>query len=326
MVKRDVVVIGASAGGLKPLREMLAQVPADLPASIFVVLHMPAQAAGQLVEILSQSGPLPAQWAEDRETARPGTIYVAPPGRHLVLVDGNVRVQFGPRECNARPAVDVLFRSAAVSHGSKVIGIILSGRLDDGARGLLAIKRSGGVAVVMDPHLADEPDMPLAALREIKADHVLSPRDIGLLLPRLIEEEVDMMPAPEDIVIEDRAAQTAMNPGPLPAGDESDAIACPDCGGSLRHHDDGNGGSYRCRLGHAYGGHSLLNSQQDQLEQALWLGVRILADRKRILERLADDYRRRNRASLAQSMDERINELDQEYRVLRDVLEKLSPH
>ena len=321
---RSVFTIGASAGGLAPVKELLSQIPADLDASLFLVLHMPSRPAGHLVDILSASGPLAVKWAEDQETGRPGTVYVAPADRHLVLNRGEVRVLFGPRECRARPAVDVLFRSAAAAYGSQVVGIVLSGKLDDGARGLRTIKRCGGFAMVMDPALAQEPEMPHTALREAEVDQILAPDAIGSLIPKLAKQTVEQTPIPEDVQAENQIAQRAMMRDPARLGSEEDAVACPDCGGNLKRRDDAGGETYRCRVGHTYGVQSLLNAQQDQLEQAIWVSMRILMDRERVLERLAEDYRKKDRPQLAQSMTERANELAQEYQVLRNALAKLN--
>ena len=184
--RHDVVAIGASAGGLDCLTSIAAQLSPDLQAAVFVVLHLSPGAPSALPEILSRSGPLPAEHPRDGEAIQPGRIYVAPPDHHLVLEPGRVLLGRGPRENRVRPAVDVLFRSAAASYGPRVIGVVASGYLDDGAAGLLAIKRHGGVAVVQDPADAQCPAMPQAALDAVDVDHVVPLRELGHLINRLV--------------------------------------------------------------------------------------------------------------------------------------------
>ena len=179
MPGRDIHVIGASAGGVETLAELVRALPADLPASLFVVLHLPPHAISVLPQILSRSGPLPAAHARDREPIGRGRIYVAPPDHHLLIHRDHVRVVRGPRENNCRPAVDPPFRSAARSYGRRVVGVILSGVLDDGTAGLAAIRQRGGVAVVQDPDEARFSGMPTSALELVGADHRLRLADIG---------------------------------------------------------------------------------------------------------------------------------------------------
>src|SRR5215212_968855 len=185
MSARDIIVVGASAGGVEALTRLVKALPADLPASLFVVLHLPPDAHSALPTILNRRGQLWAVHPRDGETIEPGRIYVAPPDRHLVLHQGVARVVRGPRENGHRPAVDPLFRSAAAAYGPRVIGIVLSGTLDDGTAGLLAIKARGGVAVVQDPADALSPGMPENALENVPVDYQLAVDKMGLLLDRL---------------------------------------------------------------------------------------------------------------------------------------------
>src|SRR5215470_7907732 len=196
MATRDVIVVGASAGGVEPLRKMAAELPSELPAAIFVVLHLPASQPSALPEVLDRSGPLPALTPEDGAPIEPGKIYVAPPDRHLMLEPGNVRIVHGPKENRHRPSVDVLFRSAARAYGPRVTGVILSGSLDDGTAGLIAIKVRGGVAVVQDPAEAFSDGMPRSAMRYLEVDHVIPANALGKLLSRLAREKVDIAEAP----------------------------------------------------------------------------------------------------------------------------------
>lgn len=324
MPARDIVAIGASAGGLAPLTEIVSQLPEDFPASVFVVLHLSPHSPSRLVDLLASRSSLPVRWAEDEEALRPGRIVVAPANRHLLLQPAQTRVLFGARESGARPSVDVLFRSAAVAYHRRVVGVILSGTLDDGARGLFAIKRCGGNAVVLDPASAQEPEMPRSALRETEVDHCLAAHEIGPLLRELVRQQVAAdAEIPEEVAVEDRAAQNAMTGPPASHAGEATSLACPDCGGELHQFGGGRDAHYRCHVGHAYSTRRLLDQQREQLEQGAWTALRVIADRQRVLERLADDYRRKQRPRMAESMAGRAEELAQQAASLRNLLAQL---
>jgi len=185
-VSRDVVVIGASAGGVAALVELVGGLPPDLPAALFIVVHHPTDAPSKLPRILSRAGSLPAAHATDGERIEPGRIYVAPPDQHLLVRDGFVEVSSGPPEHRLRPAVDPLFRSAAEAYGARVIGVVLTGNLEDGASGLAAIKERGGQAVVQDPANAEYDGMPRSAVEHVAADHVVPLAELAALLTELI--------------------------------------------------------------------------------------------------------------------------------------------
>jgi two-component system chemotaxis response regulator CheB len=184
----DIVVLGFSAGGIDPLLQIVAGLPSDLPASVFVVHHFPARSVSALASILGRVSTLPVTTAVDNEPIRPGQVYVGPPDCHLVLAPGRVHLSQGPLEHGNRPALDPLFRSAADSYGSRVIGVILSGTLDDGTAGLQAIKSAGGLAVVQDPEQSAYPGMPRSALEHVEVDYLASPEELGALLARLARE------------------------------------------------------------------------------------------------------------------------------------------
>src|ERR1051325_9153043 len=208
---KDIVVVGASAGGIEALRMLVAGLPAKLPASIFVVLHTSPQAPGMLAEILDNVGGLSARSAKDRERIRRGTIYVAPPDRHLLIEPNRVRVTRGPKENRFRPAIDPLFRSAAQTYGPRTIGIILTGYLDDGSAGLWTVKQLGGTTIVQDPSDALIPFMPQNALAHVKVDYCLPLAEIAPLLVRLTSEteEEGVYPVPKEVEIEVNIAKRA---------------------------------------------------------------------------------------------------------------------
>jgi Chemotaxis response regulator containing a CheY-like receiver domain and a methylesterase domain len=190
----DIIVIGASMGGIETLSNLVAQFPEDLPAAIFIVVHIAPNGPGVLAQILDRTGPLTAKLAENGESIRHGRIYVAPPDHHLLVKQGFIRVTRGPRENRSRPAIDPLFRSAAVAYGSRVIGVILTGFQNDGTAGLITIKRCGGVAVVQEPKDALALDMPQSALDSVEVDHCLAVSGMGAVLDRLAREPVKETP------------------------------------------------------------------------------------------------------------------------------------
>jgi two-component system chemotaxis response regulator CheB len=300
MPGRDIVVVGFSAGGIDPLQQLVADLPSDFPASILVVHHFPPMSISALPSILARAGTLPAVQPVDGDEIVPGRIYVARPDHHLLLGDDRrVRVTRGPREHGHRPAIDPLFRTAARCFGPRVVGVILSGTLDDGTAGLLAVKQAGGVAVVQDPEDAAYPGMALSAIRNVPVDHVARPAELGALLDRLVrlpapEASVAVSPAdqvdpagPEPAVAGTAALRTGHPPG------EPAPVVCPECGGVLWESQNGGVLHFRCHVGHAYSAETLLASQSDALESALWRAVRALEEKAELSQRLADRSRER---------------------------------
>src|SRR5215207_9590055 len=201
---KDIIVIGGSAGAVEALRAVVQKLPADLGAAVLVVVHLPPSSPGRLPEILQRCTALRVGWATDSELITPRRIYIAPPDRHLLIEDGAVRLTRAPRENHCRPAIDPLFRSAALTYGSRVIAVVLSGRLDDGTAGLWAVKERGGIAVVQDPEEASQPDMPRNALEYTEADHVVPSAQLGALLARLVGDPAtpDGRPASPQLALE----------------------------------------------------------------------------------------------------------------------------
>ena len=229
-----VVVVGASAGGMHALKRLVSQLPADFPAPVFIVNHLSPEATGEtLVRALDEAGPLPCRQGANGERIQCGQIYVAPSDRHMLIEDGRILVTKGARENRSRPAIDPLFRSAAVAYGNRVIGVILTGFLDDGTSGMMAIKRCGGICIAQDPDDADQADMPLSVIVNVGVDHQVNVADMGALLARLSRMRVGpRLPAPADVVIEARIAQRIESdlPSVETLGDQV-PFNCPDCGG-----------------------------------------------------------------------------------------------
>jgi two-component system, chemotaxis family, protein-glutamate methylesterase/glutaminase len=322
MPDHGIVVVGASAGGVEALTELAASLPSDLSAAMFVVLHLPATGTSALPEILRRHGPFPVAHVKDGEPVQPGRVYVAPPDHHVLLRTGHVHLSRGPRENGHRPAIDPLFRSAAREYATRVIGLVLSGALDDGTAGLLAIKSRGGVAVVQDPADALHPGMPTNALEHVQVDHAVAAASMGKLLVRLIADllEPPPDPAPSDMRLEvemegfSLGAFEGNHPG-RPSG-----FSCPDCNGVLWQIQDSGLERYRCRVGHAWSPESLLTQQSEALEAALWVALRSLEERAALSRRLAEPARRRGHSITATRFEEQAAEAQQAARLVRDLL------
>ena len=305
MQPRDVIVLGASAGGVEALAELARGLPADLPAAIFVVLHLPADAHSYLADILDRSGPLPATPATDGERIRPGRIYVAPPNRHLLLEGSRMRLTTGPRINNVRPSIDVLFRSAARAFDGGVIGVVLSGALDDGTLGLDAIQIRGGTVVIQDPTEARFSGMPRSALERVKADFVLPVAKIAPLLVDLVASPMHRSNPRErsDVVTPDQIPTPPSNDvDPAPPekrGNTASGFTCPNCHGSVWEIDDGGLPRIECRVGHAFSMDAFLGEQAVALEDAIWSAINALEERAMTLRRFASRFAYDERRQLA---------------------------
>jgi two-component system chemotaxis response regulator CheB len=289
---RDAIVIGASAGGITALRQLLSELGRDVAASYFVVQHLSPAAESHLADILQRTSALPVVWAEHGRVAERGHVYVAPPDRHL-LVDGErVLVVGGPRENRARPSINRLFRSAAASYARRTVGVLLTGRLDDGTAGLAAVRSAGGVSIVQDPREAEQAEMPRTAVEAGVADHVAPLADIPALIGQLTREAIDPLPPPSELVAEAALDRTAFaSPEELTALGPQVTVACPICAGPLWELGPTGARSYRCYLGHAVSAQQLLTSQATETERALWSAVRALQERATTLHNLARDAR-----------------------------------
>lgn len=294
MAKRDIIVIGGSAGAVDALMRFARALPPRLPASLFVVVHFPEEHDTALPQILSRSGPLPAQLAEDGVPYEPGRIYVARPGMHLMVEGGRMKVHRGPRENRARPSIDVLFRSAAVNHGPRTIGVILSGTLDDGCAGLEAVKRAGGKAIVQDPGDALFPHLPLNAMKAVETDHRLPIPELAENLESLVKEEVlASVPTLPNL---QKEIEMLKNPdhrmGTVEELGELSPYKCPDCGGALWKMRDTQLLRFRCHLGHALSSRTLAEGAEANLEKALWEAYELCVEQARIFENLSEGARK----------------------------------
>jgi two-component system, chemotaxis family, protein-glutamate methylesterase/glutaminase len=323
MPPRDVVAIGASAGGVEALRDLVRELPADLPATVLVVLHLPTSAFSALPAILDRAGALSTTSAWDGAPLKPGTILVAPPNRHLIVRDDHVVLGRGPKENGHRPAIDPLFRSVARWRGQRAIGVVMSGTLDDGAAGLASIAERGGVGVVQDPEQALYDGMPRAALAAVPDALVSSGTKLAHLIARLCEKTVDTHLRPVDRVLQMETDIPDMDEQSLADNDRPGrpaAMTCPDCNGAMFVLDESNVIRYRCRVGHAWSPESLLMGQLEAAEGALWAAIRTLEEKAALHRNLVQ---RSSATRLAQGYHaERAAEADSSAAVLRDMLRR----
>jgi two-component system chemotaxis response regulator CheB len=307
MQTRNIIVIGASAGGFEAVRKLVGALPADLEASIFIVWHMAPDVRGVLPQVLNRVNRIYATHPYDNEPIVPNRIYIAPPDRHLLIEKERVRVTRGPKENRFRPAVDPLFRSAAYAHNHRVIGVVLSGALDDGTAGLWTIKHRGGLAVVQDPVDAEVPSMPENALREVNVDYVVPLKEMADLLVRLSREplgetaEVFMeqrIAEQTEVEIRIAAGENAFEMGIMEFGELS-SFTCPDCHGVLSALKDGSRTRFRCHTGHAYSADSLLAALTENIEEALYSAMRGIEESVMLLNHIGDHFADVNQPKMA---------------------------
>ena len=320
MPHRDVIVIGASSGGVAPLVRLVRHLPPDLPAAIFVVLHVNPDAPSQLPAILNRAGGLRAAHGVDDEPIRRSRIYVAPPGFQMYVHHNRLSVRRGPQENLHRPAIDPMFRTAAHHYGPRVIGIVLSGALDDGSAGLRAVKHGGGIAIVQDPNDALVAAMPANAMEYVDVDHAVASADLAPLLINLVSRQ-DTLPPFGDVALE--TAEEAAVPDEAYRSEElgiTSPFTCPDCSGALWEIDEARGTRFRCRVGHAYSEEAMIKAQGDSVERALWTALRALEERVALLNKLAGHARARGHVAVAAMFESRSKQADEDVRALHDVI------
>jgi two-component system, chemotaxis family, protein-glutamate methylesterase/glutaminase len=326
LTERRVVVIGASAGGIDALMKLVRGLPGDFPAPVLVVLHLAPEPRSILAAILARETDLEATEAVDGRRCSSGVIYTAQPDRHLLLeADGTMRVVHGPRENRHRPAIDPLFRSAALHFGRHAVGVVLSGTLDDGTAGLLAIKSCGGVAIVQDPESALYPAMPQSAIENVAVDHVVSVERMAAVLVDIVRA-----PAPARVAVEPYRALLRKETGVAKLDHDAvhdddrpghpSAYSCPDCGGVLWEIEDGDFLRYRCRVGHAFSPDTMLGAQDDVLEEALWTAAKTLEESARLAGRLAAGERSRGHEWMAKRFTEKEQKARAGVEVIRQFL------
>ncbi len=318
MAKKDAIVIGGSAGSHSVLRQIVADLPADIEASIFVATHVPSTSSGYLADSLASATRLPVVRAVDGQPVERGKIYTAVPDRHLLLVDGIMRLGDGPRENMTRPAIDPLFRSAALAYGPRTVGVVLSGMLNDGASGLCAIKACGGTAVVQHPLDAQSDEMPLAALEVVQADNVVPASELGRLLAEIASSDAgEARPCPANLALEVEIAGGArLGSEALREIADPSPLSCPDCQGVLSEVRDEHPLRFRCQIGHAYTA-EVLAARGQEVGHAMRVALRIMEERVTLVTRMAQDARSTGRDAVAELYEARAAEYGRYAAVLR---------
>lgn len=268
MAVRDIIVVGASAGGVSALKEMLATMPPNLPAAVFVTMHMFNRADSSLAAILDAVGPLKASFPSDGDSIEHGRVYIAPPDYHLILHRDKIELQHGPRENLQRPCINVMFRSAALAYKDRVAGVVLTGLLDDGAAGLWAIQQNGGSTLVQDPEEASYRSMPDSAIAGLNVEYILPLREISSILTRLSMKDEVALPVPLDSVALESTQQ-----------------ACPECGGVMKAVHYGRLREYECHVGHRLGAKTMISQKTEVIERSLWNAVSQLEELLDLLQR-----------------------------------------
>jgi two-component system chemotaxis response regulator CheB len=323
--KHDIFVIGASAGGVEALLTLMADLPVHFPAAILIVVHVPADPPSVLHEIFSRKGQISVMKAEDGAAIEPGMVYVAQSDMHLVIDQGFMRVVHGPKENRFRPAIDPLFRSAALHYGSRVAGVILSGLLDDGTSGLAAVKEAGGIAIVQHPDDAMYPSMPNNALKKVAADYIVPISEMADVFKKVVEMPAtgnNVVHQPKrtkletDIVEMEGHVMNKTQEIGKPSG-----FSCPECHGSLWEINDPNMLRFRCHVGHAYTAASLQADQVENLEDKLWAVVAALDENAMLLRRMADENISSD-SMTPDELEEQAQKADENSHLLRTIIAK----
>lgn len=320
MTNRDIIVIGGSAGATAPLKEILARLPANLPAAVFIVLHTPARGIGILSTIASAASKLSVRQGENGMPIESGHIYLAAPDRHLLIFQNHVMLGRGPRENMVRPAIDPLFRSAALHYGPRVIGVVLSGLLSDGAAGLNAIKRCGGIALVQDPSDAIANEKPQSALEATNVDLCVPSARIGDVLAEIaLEAPGQALPVPPEIRLEvEIATGERIGSDRLSGFADPAPLTCPSCGGVLSRLKASDPLRFRCQVGHAFSADVLAKEQEGRVDEALRVALRIIEERAELVHRLAEDSRQNARLAISEIYATRAVE----YREYADIIRR----
>ncbi len=322
----DIVVVGASAGGVQALMSLVKDLPGNLPAAIFVTQHFPSTSVSMLPQILSRAGKLQVVHPADREQIRKGVIYCAPPDSHLLVHRGFVTLSSGPKENGHRPAIDAMFRTAARAYNSRVLGVILTGMLDDGVAGLMMIKARGGAAIVQDPKDAFSGSMPAAAIKNVAVDRMVSISEMGRAITELVcdgqTSGAEMSDQTTQWIDEEMALHEESLPieGPEEVPGKLTMFTCPECNGSLWELVENDTLRYRCHVGHLFTEESFLSEKTSRLESALWTALRALQEHLALLAKMKTIADTRGHKSASKRLSEQFDEKRKQADVLRRLL------
>ena len=323
MAGHDVIVVGGSAGAIEALTTIISGLPDRFLATLLVVLHTSPVGNSKLADILARTSSLPIAIAQNGDLLKRGQIYVARPDYHLLVGQGELGVSHGPKENGFRPAIDPLFYSAARSYGRRVIGVLLSGALDDGTYGLQIVKEHGGIVVVQHPDDALVANMPLSAIQNVEVDHILKAINIPSLLVQLTDDSVSTnethsLPRQEKAVTSPTLQIAGAHSGQL--NGPPTVLTCPECGGTLWENEDGKVLRFRCHTGHSFAAESLLGQQDGKLEAALWNAVRVLQERAILRRQLADRMTQQGAKQVATEYAKRAKAAEQDAATIRNLL------
>lgn len=317
-MNRDIIVIGCSAGGFEELPKLISQFPKDLEASIFIVHHLEEGTDGEgFLRAVQKSTPLICSFPSHDDPIEYGHVYLAPPNYHMLVKEGKVLVIRGPRENRYRPSIDMLFRSAAAQYTNQVIGIVLTGMLDDGTSGLEAIKQSGGICIVQNPEDAKFPEMPLSAMRKIAIDHILSTKEMGKVVLQLLNDNSpdQYQEAPDYIKLEAKIAERfVLGLDVVSSLGQPAPYTCPDCSGALFQIDGTSLTRFRCHVGHSFTAAGMIKSHSQRMEEVLWVSLRLWEERLHMLLNMKETHKMKT------SLNERLKEVQDNIEKIRGIL------
>lgn len=322
-MNHDIVVIGASTGGIETLSAILTRLPATLSASIFIVQHTSPMSKGYLAQILNNLSELEVVEAKDNEPIKKGYVYVAPADYHLLIKDEHTKLVRGPKENRSRPAIDPLFRSAAASYTSRVIGVILSGALNDGTAGLLSIKDCGGIAIAQLPSDAICASMPQSAVDNVELDYCLPALQIADKLIELVNQKAEnFVDIPEEILIENTIAENGMSTIKIQDDiGKASFYSCPECGGRLwEMNKDNQFKRYRCHIGHAFTAANILSESTQRIDDALEVALRTLKEKSNLLKQMAEDARVLGQSNIANIYESQVKETNKQANAINALL------
>jgi two-component system chemotaxis response regulator CheB len=325
MTNRDILAIGTSAGGVEALMVLVRQFKVDIPAAIFITLHLPSHLRSSLDQVLSYAGGPPVAFARHGEEIRRGQIYLAPVDRHLMVDQDRIWLGQGARENNARPAIDPMLRSIAACCGHRAVGVVLTGALSDGASGLWAIQQSGGITVVQEPSDAAFPDMPTNALKRIQPDYIVSLAEMPATLLKLVEQPSgEPMPIRPNVGIEVEMAKGGHSTiEDMDRVGRRSGFACPDCHGAMWEIDEDELVRFRCHVGHTYTDEMMSIALDENLRRSLGSAIRVLEERRGLARNLEMQAEKNGRHALAASWAERADEFQRELEIIRDSVDRV---